>query len=199
MPVSAARRTQRQLDARAGVQADAGRLDRSLQRALLQHGVVMSVGAGPRPQNPADCAPVQGFSTGCILARSRGAAERLGPTPALAAAFAASAHQSACLRRNAGMSDGVERRRRRAARRARPRADHRRLVELLVVDRARPRTPTLSVPVRSTDRLDQLDVRRRAAAARLRRPGPSRPSSRAAGPPSPRRSRCRRSPSRPRR
>ena len=39
MPVSAGRGTQRELDARAGVQADAGRRDRRLERALLQHAM----------------------------------------------------------------------------------------------------------------------------------------------------------------
>ena len=42
------RRAQRQLDARAGVQADAGRADRILQRSLSQHGVGCRVTRGGR-------------------------------------------------------------------------------------------------------------------------------------------------------
>ena len=48
MPVSGARRTQHELDPRAGVEADAGRLDRGLEGPLLQHVVFAAGDLAPR-------------------------------------------------------------------------------------------------------------------------------------------------------
>ena len=161
------RRAQHDFDARAGVQADAGRLDRRFERALLEHRRVQA--AGQRVSE-------HGTTSRGEQARSPESASAQAPAHGLACSPAASASSQASIRLLAQERRDlrrVERRRGRAGATATAARTTAGWSSSLVVDRSRRacrrrRCRCARRPASASTSM----LRRRAAAAPRRRPSP---------------------------